>query len=125
MVKRAQISAIRCTSRPAIHVTQSDWLEPHRPSQSKTAIKTPSALDLETTPLLCAAAPHYPWNPWEDPKGGAFSVPAVPAVPLRVEPPEIRASWSDQAGTAQGKSKRDTYATKCFSLMLMADKMNG
>jgi hypothetical protein len=37
---------------------------------------------------------------------------------------EIRASASDQAGTAPGKSKRDTYATWCFSFMLDAGKVN-
>lgn len=37
---------------------------------------------------------------------------------------EIRASASDQAGTAQGKSKRDTYATGCFSFMLSTGKVN-
>lgn len=70
MIKKPQISAIRCTSRTAIRIHQPDWLALPRPSQSKTTTKTPRPRDLQKTPLLRAAAPHYAKHSWEDPQGG-------------------------------------------------------
>lgn len=83
-------------------------------SRSKTTNKTPRAPNLGESQPRRAAAPHCFKDPWEDPQGGA--VPPVPAVQ-----PQNSAIL---AGSAARLAIPDSYATECFSFMLIAHKMN-
>ena len=55
-----------------------------------------------------------------------MALPFQPCPPFRSwhKPQKSALLASGLAGTAQGKSKRNTYTTECFTFMLMADKMN-